>query len=138
MSKLKVGDWVLFEESNEIGKVIAKCSNGNEWYIRSGPCDESGLSIVSEDYFIKLPINFKPFDVVLRPAGEQMRWDIARAPKKIKYTHFACVIVDGKFHVGINPAKGKYLSADFPTIEEAKDWLEHQYATMLAKARGLV
>ncbi len=136
---IKVRDWVNVIINVEDGKVvhnrIAKCHNHRNGLVHYFNGDRIIYAI--EENIEKLPIKFKPFDIVLQPAGDQLRWDCARAPRG-GHIHFACVVVDGKFHVGINPSKGKYICADFQTITKAKDWLELQYATLLAKARGLL
>lgn len=133
--KIKTGDWVKHEDK-KVGKVIHVYGGENNGW--AGVMFSVGcMDDVQMHAITKLPIKFKPFDIVLQPAGDQLRWDCARAPRG-GHIHFACVVIDGKFHIGINPSKGKYICADFQTIEQAKDWLELQYATMIAKARGMV
>jgi len=120
---IKVGDWVKYKSTGEIARVRVV---DNDKYI-------NGVCI---DDCIKLPIKFKGFEIVLEQVNDQMRWDTCRSPLGIGYIHFACVKVGDIYHVGLNPSKQRYEMRDFPTIEEAKDWLELQYATMIAKARG--
>lgn len=131
---IKVGDWVKCE--GKIGEVVHVYLRENTAWV--GVMFSVGcMDDVQKDLLTKLPIKFKGFEIVLQPAGDQLRWDIARAPRGGSI-HISCVVVNGKFHVGMNPSKGKYICNEFSTIEEARDWLELQYATLLAKARGLV
>ena len=130
MKHFKAGDWVLID--GRVGRVTRGSTpdDFHTWIEVDGV-----MQVVSD--VEKLPIKFKGFDIVLQPAGDQLRWDIVRAPRGGSI-HIACVDVNGKFHVGMNPSKGKYICNDFFTIEQAKNWLELQYATLLAKARRLV
>ena len=133
---IKIGDWVKVEcLDNTVARVTQIDERGVHVYI--GKLMQNLYTGEFIKYLTKLPIKFKGFEIVLQPAGDQLRWDIVRAPRGGSI-HISCVVVNGKFHVGMNPSKGKYICNDFSTIEEARDWLELQYATLIAKARGLV
>ena len=134
--KIKVGDWVKVEcLENAVARVTQIDERGISVYI--GKLMQNLYTGGFIKYLTKLPIRFNEFEIVLQPAGDQLRWDCARAPRG-GHIHFVCVVVDGRFHIGIDPSKGKYICNNFLTLEEARDWLELQYATILAKARNLI
>ena len=123
---IKVGDWVKYKSTGEIARVRVV---DNDKYI-------NGVSI---DDCIKLPIKFKGFKVI-PPVFENMdSIDEFRFVNRIKY-HFTVGLFFERYYASWFCVKDFTCNktAGFTTIEQAKNWLELQYATMLAKARGMV
>ena len=127
---IKVGDWVKYKSTGEIARARVV---DNDKYI-------NGVCI---DDCIKLPIKFKPFQI---KQGEE---DIAYIIEETRVLHkntraikFKAVqIHEGGLCEVILHTDGKTQTRwekNSKTIEQAKDWLELQYATMIVEARGLV
>ena len=131
---IKVGDWVKVEQT--VGRVVHVYSPTEEWV--AVKLDDVGIIDVRINTVTKLPIKFKGFEIVFTGAGDKLQWEEERSPELIGYVYFSCEIVGDKYHAIINPYNGRFGSCDFNRLDQAKDWLELQYATMLAKARGLV
>ena len=124
--KIKVGDWVKREHADGIARVISIEEDMAVLYTGG---------VQSCEYLeelTKLPIKFKGFDIVDGKIETTKRYS-----KLYKQTLF--FIYDERIHlamiIGINFI-GLWKFVDTP--EQARDWLELQYATMLAKARGLI
>jgi len=142
MSKIKVGDWVKcqvtedYAEIHRIAKVKEKMIGGE----KVNYCfNTQGLSFF-ESELEKLPIIFKPFEI-----NKHGQVYAIRFCKSIGKTYqFLATNDDNKFSAvfGIWYGDGTMSLAEgskpCKTIEEAKDWLELQYTTLIAKARGLV
>ena len=123
--KIKVGDWVKYKSTGEIAKARVV---DNDKYI-------NGVCI---DDCIKLPIKFKGLNPVFKSIGRVEFWCQRRYLKNIGEVYFNITLNNGRVFV-IFEALGKSPSSgNIFTIEEAKDWLELQYATLLAKARSLI
>lgn len=142
---IKVGDWVNVIINVEDGKVvhnrIAKCHNHRNGFVHYFNGDRIVYAI--EENIEKLPVKFKPFQI---KQGEE---DIAYIIEETRVLHkntraikFKAVqIHEGGLCEVILHTDGKTQTRwgkNSKTIEQAKDWLELQYATMIAKARGLV
>jgi len=89
----------------------------------------------------KLPIKFKPFEIHETKYGEYFITEtrlISKGETVIRASALnggiddpcnnACFFVNAK-HT---------LISGLPTIEEARDWLELQYATILAKTKNII
>ncbi len=123
---IKVGDWVKREHADGIARVISIEEDMAVLYTGG---------VQSCEYLeelTKLPIKFKGFDIVDGKIETTKRYS-----KLYKQTLF--FIYDERIHlamiIGINFI-GLWKLVDTP--DQAKAWLELQYATMIAKARGLV
>lgn len=123
---IKVGDWVKREHADGIARVISIEEDMAVLYTGG---------VQSCEYLeelTKLPLKFKGFDIVDGKIETTKRYS-----KLYKQTLF--FIYDERIHlamiIGINFI-GLWKFVDTP--EQARDWLELQYATLIAKARGLV
>ena len=125
---IKVGDWVQHKSTGEIARVRVV---DNDKYI-------NGVRI---DDCIKLPIKFKGFEVLEGVEIVDTRY-VKETDKKYHFTAtpsksstlirvFISLFVDGNWAYVVN-------SCSKETFEQAKDWLELQYATLISKARGLI
>jgi len=128
---IKVGDWVLID--GRVGRVT-RGSTPDDFHTW---IEVDGVSEVVRDVE-KLPIKFKALDIGSKVA-DKFKWECYRTQKGVGNIHFIC-IQEGKnyFVTGFKVPNDKFLSSNCTTIDQAKAWLELQYATMLAKARGLV
>lgn len=125
---IKVGDWVTYKSTGEIARVRVV---DNDRYI-------NGVCI---DDCIKLPIKFSEFEVLegveiidtryVKETDKMYHFTATPSKSSTLIRVFISLFVDGNWAYVVN-------SCSKETIEEAKDWLELQYATMLAKARGLI
>ena len=120
---IKVGDWVKYKSTGEIGKVRVV---DNDKYI-------NGVCI---DDCIKLPVRFKGFKLNKNGQVNELR--------RIRgYEHavqFVCTD-DGFAAYSYFKVGTLFMSMgnkECGTPDQAKDWLELQYATLIAKARGMV
>ena len=139
--KIKVGDWVKHEDK-KVGKVIHVYGGENNGW--AGVMFSVGcMDDVQMHALTKLPIKFKPFQI---KQGEE---DIAYIIEETRVLHkntraikFKAVqIHEGGLCEVILHTDGKTQTRwekNSKTIEQAKDWLELQYATMIAKARSLI
>lgn len=131
---IKVGDWVKREHADGIARVISIEEDMAVLYTGG---------VQSCEYLeelTKLPIKFKGFEVDKHGQVYHLRFC-----KSIGKTYQFVAVDDDDVFVAIF---GKWYgpktlsSAEghktFTTITQARDWLELQYATMIAKARGLV
>ena len=119
---IKVGDWVKYNSTGEIARVRVV---DNDKYI-------NGVCI---DDCIKLPIKFKGFNIVMDYAGN---WDCYRNTKSIGKIHFVCIKKGAEYFTGFKVPHESFVIKYCNTVNDAKDWLELQYATLLAKARNLI
>ena len=130
---IKVGDWVKREHADGIARVISIEEDMAVLYTGG---------VQSCEYLeelTKLPIKFKGFKVI-PPVFENMdSIDEFRFVNRIKY-HFTVGLFFERYYASWFCVKDFTCNktAGFTTIDQAHDWLELQYATMLAKARGLV
>ncbi len=139
---IKVGDWVKVENEKRIhhgmiGRVKEK--HNSEWYVQFEPLSKFEFSICKTEDLQKLPIKFKGFKVI-PPVFENMdSIDEFRFVNRIKY-HFTVGLFFERYYASWFCVKDFTCNktAGFTTIDQARDWLELQYATMIAKARGLV
>ena len=125
---IKVGDWVTYKSTGEIVRVRVV---DNDKYI-------NGVCI---DDCIKLPIKFKGFEVLegveiidtryIKETDKMYHFTATPSKSSSLIRVFISLFVDGNWAYVVN-------SCSKETFEQAKDWLELQYATMLAKARGLI
>ena len=127
---IKVGDWVKYKSTGEIARVRVV---DNDKYI-------NGVCI---DDCIKLPIKFKGFEVKQECYGSWGFADGVSEHRKIiqgdSHAKFFTEAVDETMKLFIGHVGKPYaIKSDPMPIIQARDWLELQYATMLAKARGLV
>ena len=89
----------------------------------------------------KLPIKFKGFEVLegveisdtryVKETDKMYHFSATPSKSSTLIRVFIRLFVDGNWAYVVN-------SCSKETIEQAKDWLELQYATLTAKARGLV
>lgn len=134
---IKVGDWVKREHADGIARVISIEEDMAVLYTGG---------VQSCEYLeelTKLPIKFKGFE---SHEGGTGLYDFVAEQRVFAKGDETATFHALKTHGNdmchdVYFVKGFHLypcPLDFHTIEEAKDWLEHQYATMIAKARGLV
>ena len=123
---IKVGDWVTYKSTGEIARVRVV---DNDRYI-------NGVCI---DDCIKLPIKFKGFEFNEALFNGKPRWRYTEVNNKIGRTVFQYGLTkQGRYIATYCNLKLGSCGQSFHTIEEAKDWLELQYATMIAKERRLI
>ena len=137
--KIKVGDWVKVED--KIGKVAHVYSPSSEWV--AVKLDGVGIIDVRINTVTKLPIKFKGFEVKQECYGSWGFADGVSEHRKIiqgdSHAKFFTEAVDETMKLFIGHVGKPYaIKSDPMPIIQARDWLELQYATMLAKARGLV
>ena len=136
---IKVGDWVKVNNKGIVGKVTS--IEPNKYIEHYGNRMLKNVVFLNnqtvknyETELTKLHINFKPFEInsnvceLRRIKGNEH--NILFIAYETNYEVYASCqeyVDDSKVH-----------SSYFPTIDQAKDWLELQYATLIAKARGLV
>jgi len=127
---IKVGDWVNWE--GMVTRVLSIQDDMAELYTGNGQRCE-----YVED-LQKLPIKFKAMNIGVKDV-DKLKWDCCRTQKGVGNIHFVC-IQEGKnyFFTGFKVPHKKFVTKHFTTPDQARDWLELQYATMLAKARGLI
>ena len=130
---IKVGDWVKREHAEGIARVISIEEDMAVLYTGG---------VQSCEYLeelTKLPIKFKGFEIVLKFKEKGVYgWSCFRYNKNIGVTYFQCAEIWEIYCVNIGISDEECKFEAFRTIDQARDWLELQYATMLAKARGLV
>ena len=124
---IKVGDWVQYKSTGEIARVRVV---DNDRYI-------NGVCI---DDCIKLPIKFSEFEVLegveiidtryVKETDKMYNFTATPSKSSTLIRVFIRLIVDGNWAYVVN-------SCSKETFDQARDWLELQYATLLAKARGL-
>ena len=119
---IKVGDWMKYKSTGEIAKA---CVVDNDKFI-------NGVCI---DDCTKLPIKFKGFEIVL---GYARNWECYRNTKSIGKIHFVCIQEGVEYFTGFKVPHESFVIKYCNTIPQSELWIEFQYATMLAKARGLV
>ena len=129
---IKIGDWVKVNKFNRVVKVISINANILWYYL-----DDAKMFAVEDD-LTKLPIKFNGFNVLFRTDGDREVWDCYRTVKEIGTIHFICIFDSIQFYTGYKIKYEKFIDVNLQTAEEAELWLELQYATLLAKARGLV
>ena len=133
---IKVGDWVKCE--GKIGEVVHVYLRENTAWV--GVMFSVGcMDDVQKDLLTKLPIKFKGFEIVLSDYGlhdGEFLWSTVRAPKGIGYTCFRCIKAGERFYVSIYNKKLEHSIVS--TIDQARDWLELQYAILIDKARGMI
>ncbi len=132
---IKIGDWVKVNKFNRVVKVISINANILWYYL-----DDAKMFAV-EDALTKLPIKFKGFEVLegveisdtryVKETDKMYHFSATSSKSSPLIRVFVRLFVDGNWAYVVN-------SCSKNTIEQAKDWLELQYATMLAKSRGLV
>ena len=125
---IKVGDWVQYKSTGEIARVRVV---DNDRYI-------NGVCI---DDCIKLPIKFSEFEVLegveiidtryVKETDKMYNFTATPSKSSTLIRVFIRLIVDGNWAYVVN-------SCSKETFDQARDWLELQYATLLAKARGMV
>ena len=130
---IKVGDWVKREHADGIARVISIEEDMAVLYTGG---------VQSCEYLeelTKLPIKFKGFSL-----RNDMRTGVSevRRIKGMKHPYwFYAYGEEGNVYAWYKPYTYKSEPEDSKkhlTADQARDWLELQYATMLAKARGLV
>lgn len=128
---IKVGDWVNWK--GMVTRVLSIQDDMSELYTGNGQRCEYAENLQ------KLPIKFKPFEI-----NKHGQVYVCRYCKSIGKTYqFVATNYNGNFLACFMGYKRGYLSLteknkEFTTIDKAKDWLELQYATLIAKARGMV
>ena len=141
--KIKVGDWVNVIINVEDGKVvhnrIAKCHNHRNGLVYYFNGDRIVYAI--EENVEKLPIKFKGFEVLegveiidtryVKETGKTYHFSATPSKSSTLIRVFIRLFVDGNWAYVVN-------SCSKETITKAKDWLELQYATLLAKERSLI
>ncbi len=123
---IKVGDWVKYKSTGEIARARVV---DNDKYI-------NGVCI---DDCIKLPIKFKGFEFNEALFNGKPRWRYTKVNNKIGRTVFQYSLTEqGRYIATYCNLKIGSCGQSFPTITQAKDWLELQYATMIVETRGLI
>ena len=124
---IKVGDWV--KVGSVIGRVIK--TNGDMAIVKT-------LETTSSQYvedLTMLPIKFKPFEI-----NKNLQVYEKRVIKGHKYP-IQFMSTDDNFAAFSYCKKGVMFGTmgnrQCVTRDQAKDWLEFQYTTMLAKAMGI-
>ncbi len=134
---IKVGDWVKIAcLDNTVAKVTQIDERGVHVYI-----GKLMQNLYTGDFIkclTKLPFKFKGFNVLFRTDGDREVWDCYRTVKEIGTIHFICIFDSIQFYTGYKIKYEKFIDVNLPTAEEAELWLELQYATLTAKARGMV
>ena len=128
---IKVGDWVKVEQT--VGRVVHVYSPTEEWV--AVKLDGVGIIDVRINTVTKLPIKFNGFNIVMDYAGN---WDCYRNTKSIGKIHFVCIKKGVEYFTGFKIPHKSFVIKYCNTVNDAKDWLELQYAKLLAKAMGLV
>ena len=140
--KIKVGDWVKIAcLDNTVAKVTQIDERGVHVYI-----GKLMQNLYTGDFIkclTKLPIKFKGFEVKQVFYGSWGFADGVSEHRKIiqgnSHAKFFTEVVDETKKLFIGHVGKPYAIKSEPmTIIQARDWLELQYATLLAKARGLV
>ncbi len=130
--KIKVGDWVKW--TDEVVKVTHIYGEPNQiWYTIFS---NNGTTTVPSEALEKLPISFKPLNIGTKQKCHELRWDSYRKVKGIGNVHLVCIEEHYNIFVGIKIPHESIVVTHVDTIAQARDWLELQYATLLAKARG--
>ena len=140
---IKVGDWVKcqvtedYAEIHRVAEIKEKMIGGE----KVNYCFNSqGLSFF-ESELVKLPIKFKGFIVLkegeinetrfIKATGKMYHFSATPSKSSTLIRVFIRLFVDGNWAYVVN-------SCSKNTIDQAKDWLELQYATMIAKTRNLI
>lgn len=137
--KIKVGDWV----SND--GVVMRVSSICDYDKYACWVDDNGVQEFT-NIAKKLPIKFKGFEIYIGGCYARRTVDgttyVFTTDQEEARTSAYVYAVNKRMYPTKRVMFKKYLEQlqheDFRTIDQAKDWLELQYATMLAKARGLV
>ena len=137
---IKVGDWVKVNKFNRVVKVISMNANILWYYL-----DDAKMFAVEDD-LTKLPIKFKGFEIYIGGCYAKRTVDgityVFTTDQEEARTSAYVYEVKKRMYPTKRVMFKKYLEQlqheDFRTIDQAKDWLELQYATMLTNARGLV
>ena len=131
---IKVGDWAKW--TDEVVKVTHIYDEPNQiWYTI---LSNNGITTVPQEALEKLPIKFKGLNPVFKSIGRVEFWCQRRYLKDIGEVYFDISLNNGRVFVIFRALGKSPISGGVSTIDQAKDWLELQYATMLAKARRLV
>ncbi len=137
---IKAGNWVNVIINVEDGKVvhnrIAKCHTHRNGFVHYFNGDRIVYAI--EENVEKLPIKFKGLNPVFKSIGRVEFWCQRRYLKDIGEVYFDISLNNGRVFVIFGALGKSPISGSVSTIDQSKDWLELQYATMIAKARGLV
>jgi hypothetical protein len=133
---IKVGDWV----SND--GVVMRVSSMCDYDKYACWVDDNGVQEFT-NIAKKLPIKFKGFEVKQECYGSWGFADGVSERRKIiqgnSHAKFFTEIVDETMKLFIGHVGKPYaIKSDPMPISQARDWLELQYATLIAKARGLV
>ena len=131
--KIKVGDWV--KRTNIDGGVLRITSIDDDM-VEMNDGDMQSCEYIQE--LTKLPIKFKPFEIVLEQVAGQLKWDCYRNTKSNGKVHFVCIKDDEEYFIGYKIPHERFVLKYCSDIEDAQDWLNYSYATMIAKARGFV
>jgi hypothetical protein len=130
--KIKVGDWVKCKHEKGVARVLTVEGDMAELYIGG----EQSYEYLED--LQKLPIKFKPFEIVLEQVAGQLKWDCYRNTKSNGKVHFVCIKDDEEYFIGYKIPHERFVLKYCSDIEDAQDWLNYSYATMIAKARGFV
>jgi len=129
--KIKLGDWVRYNSTGNIEKVTE--IDGDRKYINRVDVKDCN----------KLPIKFKPFEIChgIRRVKDfivELRI-ISKGKEDIVFNAVKTNTDDVCTDVYVSKGKAFYpCPIDCFTIEEARDWLELQYATILAKTKNII
>ena len=137
--KIKVGD--LVNQRGRVMRVVDTCDYDKEacWVDDEGIHEYTSVAK-------KLPIKFKEFEIYIGGCYARRTVDgityVFTTDQEEARTSAYVYEVKKRMYPTKRVMFKKYLEQlqheDFRTIDQAKDWLELQYATMIAKARGLV
>jgi len=128
VKKFKVGEYVICED--QIGRVTAGSVPDDHYYW----IEVDGVMQVARDVQ-KLNIRFKPFEI-----NRNLQVYETRVIKGYEYP-IQFMSTDDNFAAFSYCKKGTMFGTmgckPCVTRDQARDWLELQYATLIAKARGL-
>ena len=137
---IKVGDWVKREHADGIARINSIEEDMAVLYTGG---------VQSCEYLeelTKLPIKFKGFEIYIGGCYARRTVDgityVFTTDQEEARTSAYVYEVKKRMYPTKRVMFKKYLEQlqheDFRTIDQAKDWLELQYATMLAKAREIL
>lgn len=146
--KIKVGDWVKVNNKGIVGKVtLVKPNKYIEYYGNKMLKNVVFLNNQTvknyETELTKLHINFKPFEIIF--SGEEVYQyihEVRVLPNHQGTITFRAIKLYGDGDCEVVYFTDGHTKTTCPsictTIDQARDWLELQYATLLAKARWFV
>ena len=130
--KIKLGDWVQYNSTGNIEKVT-KIEHGEKYINRVDVKDCN-----------KLPIKFKPFEILTKNDGSySFISELRRISKGEEILKFHAIKKPNEdtctdVYYWWNGNYYSWTSGIFTTIEEVRDWMELRYAEIFARAKNLI